>query len=322
MATEPDVTVVIPTRNRWPLLLAHALPSALRQEGVSVEVVVVDDGSRAPAASGTALEHPCVRLLRHEESIGVARARNAGIAAAKGRWIAFLDDDDLWSPRKLAAQLARAEADGAGWCYAAALAVDDRCRVLYGFPLASAEGLDRRLLHWNEVHAGGSNVACRRELLRRVGGFDPTLFQLADWDLWIRLALAAPAAALDEPLVAYVMHSGSMLLTDPRDVFREFELLTEKHRHAAEERGVVMAGDLFARWVAGGQRRAGLRRRAALTYLRGGLRHRDAGAFPRAAGAVLGDRAFQRLRSLPATGRTSRPAVRAPAWLAELCRGN
>ncbi|MBV8991348.1 MAG: glycosyltransferase family 2 protein, partial [Solirubrobacterales bacterium] len=87
---------MIPTRNRWPFL-SHTLASALAQESVSLEVVVVDDGSddqtpeRLPAVGD-----PRVRVFRHERGLGVARARNKGIEEARGAWIAFLDDDDTW----------------------------------------------------------------------------------------------------------------------------------------------------------------------------------------------------------------------------------
>src|ERR687896_831399 len=109
MRPAPDVTVVIPTRSRWDLLSTAALPSALAQEDVEIEVIVVDDGSSDTTPDALAeLADPRVRVLRHQRARGVARARNAGIAAARGEWIAFLDDDDLWSPRKLRLQLERA----------------------------------------------------------------------------------------------------------------------------------------------------------------------------------------------------------------------
>src|SRR5439155_20114090 len=102
MTSLPEVSVVIPRRNRWPLLAAHALPSALCQEEVELEVIVVDDGSTDGTPSRLELladSRLHVRPL--EKSRGVAAARNAGIEEARGEWIAFLDDDDLWSPRKL-----------------------------------------------------------------------------------------------------------------------------------------------------------------------------------------------------------------------------
>src|SRR4051794_9306561 len=103
----PGVTVVIPTFNRWRVLSARALPSALAQEDVDLEVVVVVDGSTDETASGLeSLEDERVRVVRHARPLGLHRARNAGIAAARGEWVAFLDDDDVWAPWKLRTQLA------------------------------------------------------------------------------------------------------------------------------------------------------------------------------------------------------------------------
>jgi hypothetical protein len=139
------------------------------------------------------------------------------------------------------------------------------------------------------IWCGCSNVTARTDVVRRLGGFDERLVQLADWDLWIRLALAGPAAADRAVNVAYVMHEESMLLTDRRDVFPEMDYLVAKHRDAGAEHGVAFDRALFSRWVARGHRRAGRRLLAARTYARGALRHHDPGALPRAAGALFPD---------------------------------
>lgn len=312
-----QVTTVIPTCNRWSILSTAALPSALAQEGVAQEVIVVDDGSRDGTAERVRrLKDGVVRAIRHERPLGVAKARNTGIAAAQGEWIAFLDDDDLWAPRKLGAQLDIAVGSGADLAYAGAVAVDERRRPLFAFPLPPADGLAARLLRWNDVPAGGSNVITRAELLRQLGGFDEQLFQLADWDLWIRLALAGVPAACDEILVGYVVHERSMLLTDRRDVFAELEYLARKHQSARAELGVELNRALFWRWVARGHRRAGRRRLAARTYLAGARRHRDPGAVLRAVGALFGERANTAGRAAAMlVGRQEVRPVPEPEWL-------
>src|SRR2546427_7128355 len=106
-----EVTVVIPTRNRS-RLLPVAVASALGQEDVEVEVVVVDDASTDETPDLIAdLADERVRVLRLSTRHGVARARNIGIAEARGGWLAFLDDDDIWGPRKLRWQLDAAQGD-------------------------------------------------------------------------------------------------------------------------------------------------------------------------------------------------------------------
>jgi hypothetical protein len=313
----PEVSVVVSTQNRWPLMASTALASALRQEDVELEVIVVDDGSDEDAPAGLpGLDDPRVRVVRHEEPRGVAAARNAGVREAGGEWVAFLDDDDLWSPRKVRAQADVAREAGAGFAYVGAVWVDDDLRLLQGHAPPAPETLATTLLRWNVLWGGASNVLASTELLRGLGGFDEQLFQLADWDLWIRLALAAPAAALDDVLLALLMHGRSMLLVDTRDVFVEFEYLRRKHAAAAASAGVEPDRARFARWVAAGHLRAGRRRAAARAYVRG---TRAPGNVVRAAAAFLGPTAFAavsaRRSSVPgALGEGERIAGR-PDWL-------
>src|SRR5919199_1938923 len=92
------VGVVIPTRDRWPLVRT-ALASALAQEGVGTRVVVVDDGSTDRTAQELgALKDGRVQVLRHDRPRGVSAARNHRLAQGSAPWVSFLDDDDVWAP--------------------------------------------------------------------------------------------------------------------------------------------------------------------------------------------------------------------------------
>ena len=96
--TTPRATVVIPTRDR-PQLLRRALATALRQVDVIAEIIIVDDGGSVPSA--LPVTGGSLRVLRKDRSEGVSAARNHGIEAARGEWVAFLDDDYHWAPTKL-----------------------------------------------------------------------------------------------------------------------------------------------------------------------------------------------------------------------------
>jgi glycosyltransferase involved in cell wall biosynthesis len=110
-----DVSVVLPTRNRR-ALLAATLRTVFRQRDVSLEVIVVDEGSTDDTpAMLAALPDARVRVLRHETPRGVSVARNHGATEARGEWLAFLDDDDLWAPDKLSRQVQAAVGGGGGW---------------------------------------------------------------------------------------------------------------------------------------------------------------------------------------------------------------
>ena len=297
MGAPPKVTVVIPTQGRWPLL-QRTLSGALCQRGVDLEVAIVDDGSSDETAERVAaLGDRRVRPIRHEVSRHVAAARNAGISAARGDWIAFLDDDDLWAPDKLRAQLGAAAARKADFAWCSGLVVDARCSILETWPAREPDEILGLLLRGNWMPAGASNVIARRELVRELGGFDEELRHFADWDLWIRLAAAGRGAACPDPLVAYVRHSQNMILTDPRGVVRELRALAAKHRAAADRYGVrpdrVLPDQAGVfRWLGASQARAGRRARAAAYYLRAGLERSPYGrrrTLRDAARALLGE---------------------------------
>jgi glycosyltransferase involved in cell wall biosynthesis len=261
--------VVIPTRNRW-RRLETTLASALGQVAVDLEVIVVDDGSTDETPERLhAVDDPRVRTVRHESSQGVARARNHGIAVAEGAWVALLDDDDIWAPAKLRAQLDAATAADAGFAYTGAVYLDERRRVIWVEPAPDPERIAHLLTQLNAVPAGCSNVIARTDLLRRLGGFDEQLFQLTDWDLWIRLAEASSAAAVPELLVGYLKHSSNMLTDKEHDILRELRYIEEKHRT-----DMRMAGINLSHWAGLNHLMAGRRREAATTYIRGARLYR------------------------------------------------
>ena len=105
MADHPLVSVIIPTYNRATLVV-EAVASALAQTYRDFEVLVVDDGSTDGTLKALAPFLGEVKLLRLSRRRGVSAARNLGIRAARSRWLAFLDSDDLWLPEKLARQMA------------------------------------------------------------------------------------------------------------------------------------------------------------------------------------------------------------------------
>ncbi|MFN7999123.1 MAG: glycosyltransferase family A protein [Bryobacteraceae bacterium] len=107
--SEDLVSVVIPAWNRA-AFLGEAIASALGQEGGTVEVIVVDDGSSDETAEVAERFGEPVRVLRQAHA-GIGAARNRGVAAARGEWLAFLDADDVWPPGKLRLQRAALDAD-------------------------------------------------------------------------------------------------------------------------------------------------------------------------------------------------------------------
>jgi len=240
------VTVVIPTRNRCQLL-RQTLATVLAQDGVDVDVVIVDEGSTDETPEMLQrMPQDRVTLLRHEQAEGVSVARNAGIAAATGEWVAFVDDDDIWAPMKLRAQLAAIHDDpGAEWACVGAVRVNEQLELLgrERYEAVAATAADS-LLACNVIPGGASGVLARTGLVRQVGSFDPALANLADYDLWIRLSLAAPLAVVDRPLVGYRVHSTGMAHNVARSE-RELDYIEQKYVAARRDRGITVHRESF-----------------------------------------------------------------------------
>ena len=320
MTGGPEVSVIIPTRNRWPMLSSHALPSALTQEDVEFEIVVVDDASDDDTADRVeALGDPRVRLVRNGTQRRLPASRNVGAREARGAWLAFLDDDDLWSPRKLRAQLDTAQATGAAWVYAQCIVVDADIRPLDVHPFPDPESLPSLLLGGNHVPGGGSNVIVRADTFREVGPFDESLRFFEDWDLWLRLVDVTPPAACPGLLVARVEHGSNMLFRDRADVRADFERLSAKHGEVTDEQRLAVA-----EWIAHEHMRAGLNLRASALYARAAIAHRSPGNAFAAVGALFGrrglaltSRVLRRVRGATHLDEAAVPAPpSAPAWLA------
>jgi hypothetical protein len=185
----PLISAVVPTRNRS-VLLREALESAFAVEGrgdlFDLEVIVVDDAS-TDATAEVAARYP-VRYIRHASNRGLSASRNTGIAASRGRYIAFLDDDDLWLPCRFTGQVEVMESrPDAGLAYSSAVWTID------GAPVPVPRRRHPSGNVFNTLLAGGNFmvgsvlvVLLRRTALDRVGHFRGAGFE--DYDLWLRLA--------------------------------------------------------------------------------------------------------------------------------------
>ena len=236
----PAVSVVIPTRDRWPLL-ATTLASALGQEAVELEVVIVDDGSASPAPAAAPVRRPS----RADRPQRAARSASPAPATAASRRRA-----GNGSPSSTTTTSGRPRS-----CAASSMPPLPRRHRSPTPPSSTspptrdwsrspppppADRLPQLLTAYNPIPAGASNVIVATDLARKVGGFDPSFGHLADWDLWVRLAAAAPAAACDEPLVGYRLHSAEHALDGRRRLRRARPL----RPHARAARAGAAGADL------------------------------------------------------------------------------
>ncbi|MDP9338878.1 MAG: glycosyltransferase family 2 protein [Acidobacteriota bacterium] len=213
---EYTISVVIPTYNRGSCV-GRAIQSVLSQTYPVHEVIVVDDGSQddtgtivgsfvdAALQSGTS-----VRYLRQAQQ-GVSVARNTGIAATTGNWIAFLDSDDCWLLDKLEWQVRAVETVGAhcGFCFTDALHVNNpqwnwtvfqAVGQSFDHVFGTIPNAPEYVVHGNHgIYI--QSVLLRRDILDKVGGFDPALRIIEDNDFVFRCSLRTDFAFVNKPLV-------------------------------------------------------------------------------------------------------------------------
>lgn len=200
--TMTRVSIIIPTHNRA-TLLPRAINSA-KEAGENVEVVVVDDASTDETPS-VCRAIPGITYIRLDRNGGQANARNVGISASAGEFIAFLDDDDIRLPGSIDRQVEILAAnDRLGFVYG---------QVLFGDPVQCVPTGEVRPSHcptgdlfWlilkgNYIYV--PSVIARKRALEAVGLFDPTLPPLEDWETWIRIAEKYDVGALNEPVAIY-----------------------------------------------------------------------------------------------------------------------
>jgi len=268
----PEVSVVIPTVRGGPLL-AEAVRSVLGQALGELEVLVVTN------ASGLDLAHlpddPRLRVL-HQPRAGKPWAVNLGAGEARGRWLAFLDDDDLWEPEKLEVQLAALESwHGVPACTSQFCLIDEDGTVIgpgWGVPTTYRELLGARVSFlWSSL------VVARSQWLL-LGGLDPRVRYAEDLAFMLRLHGEGPCAFVEAPLVRYRRHRVTISRDHALDLARWQAVVV-----ASERRLMAQAGDWGA-WVASLRGSLLARRWTTSEAFAEADRHLRQGSYRRAAG--------------------------------------
>jgi glycosyltransferase involved in cell wall biosynthesis len=211
------ISVIIPTYN-YGRFLRDAIDSALAQTYRPLEVIVVDDGSTDDTPQVLAAYGERIRAIR-QENLGVGTARNTGIAAARGEYLAFLDSDDIMRPTKLERDIARFETDPEiGLVHCGAESFDNAGKTLSvslkgleGWVAPDLLGLDHEV-----IAAPGSGIAVPKRIADEVGGYDARLQPSEDWDFCYRIAVRYRVGFVPEALVRYRLHGAGIHLNIAR----------------------------------------------------------------------------------------------------------
>lgn len=268
----PTVSVLIPSHNRVSFL-RDCVNSVFAQTFTDWELIVADDGSGAETRGylETLRADSRVQLLFLPHCGNPGAVRNAAARIARGTWLAFLDSDDSWHPAKLATQLAALRAGPRHlWGYTAVERIDAGGRVIPdppGWRGVYPQGhILEEVIRWR-MAVPMPSVIVHRDLFERVGGFDVTHPMFEDYDLWIRLARASGASAVETRLACVRLHDEHFSWRGER-AWREwialFErwmpLLREPRLQRALESQCVLCTTYIARQQAyDGRRMAALR---------------------------------------------------------------
>lgn len=257
----PFVSVIIPSHNQAPFV-SEAVDSALSQEGIDTEVLVIDDGSSDDTQEILARYGDRVRVFRNERPTERGAARNLGVANSKGEVVAFLDADDRWLRRKLALQVPHIMKGRA--CVGAGETIDEHGEVV-GRSRPPKELERSALLMGNPDTGAGSTLVVDKDVFQELGGFPEELAVQGseDWLLLVKLAAAGVGiAVVSEPVFQYRRHGGQSTASASRyasNMWAAVEWLEQNgyveggdvKKMRARRAGTIAAGFAFERdWAA------------------------------------------------------------------------
>lgn len=262
MNDAPLVSVVITAYNasKW---IRETLKSVLAQDFTDFEVVVVDDGSTDDTAQVIAAYGRSVRCIQRPNG-GQPSARNAGIRAARGEYIAFVDADDLWAKEKLRFQMDLIKRTRLAWVYCDAVAFDDKSgRRLFRFGKANHQ-YDGNILKSLFITSfiPSPTPIVRRTVFEHVGYWDENIKVAEDWNMWLKIAAHYPVGLVSKPLAFYRCHSKSASRgLDPQALLQGQLVIIEKALVREPERLRPLKNWALAKCYIGAGRRLGSRGR-------------------------------------------------------------
>lgn len=206
----PSISVIIPVFN-GDKTIKDTIRSVLNQTFPHFELLIINDGSTDSTLDIIkTIDDPRLKILSYPNA-GLAASRNRGITQSKGDYISFIDADDLWTEDKLQSQWELLKKNPkAGVAYSWTNFIDESGNSIKRKTPLSLEGNVVKELFLVNFIENGSNVLIRKSALDQVGGFDESLTNSHDWDMWLRLALHYEFVCVRSPQVLYRVYPTSM----------------------------------------------------------------------------------------------------------------
>ena len=220
-------------------MVLRALNSILGQTYQDIEIIVVDDSpedyalresvKEAVLSKKTVRPETAIRYIPHEKNRGACAARNTGLMNAEGEYVAYLDDDDEWMPKKLEEQMKVMEYSDAALVYCGYLFRNDETMETRSSKTAYHRGKVLKELLYRNFIDSTSIPLIRTECLKAAGGFDPEMESAQDYDAWIRIAEKYEIDYVKDHLVIYHKHKGEQISSNPGKKIRGLERLNRKY---------------------------------------------------------------------------------------------
>ena len=248
MSTGKDsstISIIIPTYNRAGLI-GRALMSVLNQTYQDFEIIIVDDCStdNTQDVAGSFKDERIIYIY-HEKRKGLAGARNTGIKAAGGQYLAFLDDDDEWLPEKSEKQINKIQvsSDKVGIIYCGVSMISQKTGRVVDTMHPTVRGNAHVQTLRYAVLGGGSTPLIKKECFQKVGFFDEDLPYLEDWEMWMRISQYYKFDFIPDILVKRYIH-GYQMTTIPEGKIQAREKIFKKHYDELSKHPLIFADHL------------------------------------------------------------------------------
>lgn len=244
------VSAVITTYKRPFDIIKRAAESILNQTYENIELIIVDDSPsdydlRDEVQSMMDALGERVKYIQHEKNMGACAARNTGLKAAEGEYIAFLDDDDEWLPEKIEKQLEKFSNQEIALVYCGYYVVDTCNNTKKVFQTTYRKGKVFGELIYANFIGSTSFPLIKKSVIEKLGGFDEKMKAAQDYEMWLRIAKEYKIDYVEEPLVNYYVHEGEQITKNHKGRADAFLRLLDIHNDTLLKNNKAKANLMF-----------------------------------------------------------------------------